>query len=107
MSQPFDLARSPPPICPQRTTVYQVRTGQQPGSVTYLRVQRHWVVPFSLWSVGSVAPTVRNEQPSVDCSSNRGAHDRQQRMGRWLGNVARRVEKYRRRCSNQIADISS
>jgi transposase len=38
----LDHARSSPPICPQRTTVYQVRTGNQPGSVTHLRVESHW-----------------------------------------------------------------
>jgi hypothetical protein len=43
---PLDPARSPRPICPHRTTVYQVRTSQLPRSVTYLRVRSHWVVPF-------------------------------------------------------------
>jgi hypothetical protein len=44
---PLDHARSSLPICPHRTTVYQVRTAQLPRSVTYLRVRSHLVVPFS------------------------------------------------------------
>jgi hypothetical protein len=75
---PFDHARSSPLICPQRTTVYQVRTGHQPGSVTDLRVQSHWSY-LSLDGEGSVAPTVGNEQLAVRLMRSRVHRDRHNR----------------------------
>ena len=68
-------ARSSRPICPQRATVDQIRTGHQPGSVTELCVRRHWSC-LSLEKSASVAPTLEHDRLWVPLRSSRGVRER-------------------------------